>query len=93
MPPDHPEMQDYALATGFRALCAELGKDPALIGHRYALGMPIDTLVLGVKNRAELAGCLAAAEAGPLPDDLVARIDTSVTRDGAGSAIPPSART
>jgi hypothetical protein len=41
-----------------------------------------------VKNRAELAGCLAAARAGPLPDDLVARIDASVTWDGAGSAIP-----
>jgi aryl-alcohol dehydrogenase-like predicted oxidoreductase len=78
LPPDHPEMQDYARAARFRALCAEIGEDPAIIAHRYALGLPIDTLVLGVKNRAELTGCVAAATAGPLPPDLVARIDASV---------------
>jgi aryl-alcohol dehydrogenase-like predicted oxidoreductase len=76
--PQHPEMRDYGLAAGFRSLCAELGEDPAIVAHRYALGLPIDTLVLGVKNRTELAGCIAAAEAGPLPSDLVARIDASV---------------
>ncbi len=75
---DHPEVKDYASAAGFRALCSEIGEDPAIIAHRYALGMPIDTLVLGVKNREELAGCVAAAEAGPLPADLIARIDDSV---------------
>jgi hypothetical protein len=36
--------------------------------------------VLGVKNRRELAECVAAAEAGPLPADLLARIDRSVDR-------------
>jgi aryl-alcohol dehydrogenase-like predicted oxidoreductase len=78
LPAGHPELQDYALAAGFRTLCAEMGEDPAIIAHRYALGLSIDTLVLGVKNRTELAGCVAAAEAGPLPPDLVARIDASV---------------
>jgi aryl-alcohol dehydrogenase-like predicted oxidoreductase len=78
LPDGHAELRDYARAAGFRALCAEIGQDPAIIAHRYALGLPIDTLVLGVKNRAELAGCVAAAEAGPLPADLVARIDASV---------------
>jgi aryl-alcohol dehydrogenase-like predicted oxidoreductase len=78
LPDDHPEVRDYALAAGFRALCAEIGEDPAIVAHRYALGLPIDTLVLGVKNRTELAGCVAAAEAGPLPADMVARIDASV---------------
>jgi aryl-alcohol dehydrogenase-like predicted oxidoreductase len=79
LPPDHPEVLDYARAAGFRALCAELDdEDPAIIAHRYALGLPIDTLVLGVKNRTELAGCVAAAYAGPLPPDLVARIDATV---------------
>ena len=78
LPDDHPEVRDYALASGFRALCAGIGEDPAIVAHRYALGLPIDTLVLGVKNRAELAGCVAAAEAGPLPADLIARIDASV---------------
>jgi aryl-alcohol dehydrogenase-like predicted oxidoreductase len=81
LPADHPEVRDYALAAGFRALCAEIGEDPAIIAHRYALGLPIDTLVLGVKNRAELAGCVAAADAGPLPADLAARVDGSVRRE------------
>jgi aryl-alcohol dehydrogenase-like predicted oxidoreductase len=74
LPADHPEMRDYARAAGFRALCAELGQDPAVVAHRYALSLDIDTLVLGVKNREELAACVAAADAGPLPDELIARI-------------------
>ena len=78
LPADHPEMLDFARAAGFRALCAELGQNPAVVAHRYALSLPIDTLVLGVKNRQELADCIAAAEAGALPPDLVARIDASV---------------
>jgi aryl-alcohol dehydrogenase-like predicted oxidoreductase len=79
LPPDHPELRDYARAAGFRALCAEIGEDPAIIAHRYALTLAIDTLVLGVKNRTELAGCVAAAEAGPLAPDLIARIDAAVS--------------
>ncbi|MBS0642151.1 MAG: aldo/keto reductase [Proteobacteria bacterium] len=78
LPRDHPEVLDYARAAGFRKLCAELGEDPAIIAHRYALALPIDTLVLGVKNRSELAGCVAAALAGPLPADLMDRVDASV---------------
>ena len=75
LPSDHPEVQDYHRASGFRTLCAELGDDPAIVAHRYALGLPIDTLVLGVKNRQELAGCVTAAAAGPLAADVTARID------------------
>ena len=78
LPADHPEIQDYQRAAGFRRLCAELGQDPAVVAHRYALGLPIDTLVLGVKNRRELEGCIAAAQTGALPNDLVARIDNIV---------------
>jgi aryl-alcohol dehydrogenase-like predicted oxidoreductase len=75
---DHPETRDYAHAAGFRRLCTELGENPAVLAHRYALSLDIDTLVLGVKNRRELAECIGAAEAGPLPGDLMARIDASV---------------
>lgn len=75
LPADHPEMRDYARAAEFRALCAELGENPAVIAHRYALSLDIDTLVLGVKNRQELAECVAAAAAGPLSAELMARID------------------
>src|ERR1700730_11381087 len=80
LPPDHPEMCDYARAAGFRALAAELGMAPAYLAHRYALSLAIDTLVLGVKNRQELAECVAAAEAGPLPPELLARIDQTADR-------------
>jgi aryl-alcohol dehydrogenase-like predicted oxidoreductase len=72
----HPEAADYRKAAPYRALCAELGMDPAVLAHRYALDMDgVDTVVLGVKNRAELAQCLAAESLGPLSPDLRARID------------------
>ena len=80
LPPDHPEMRDYARAAGFRRLAAELGVTPAFLAYRYALSLPVDTLVLGVKNRTELAECVAAADAGPLPAELLARVDQSVDR-------------
>jgi aryl-alcohol dehydrogenase-like predicted oxidoreductase len=78
LPPDHPEKRDYERAAGFRRLAAELGFDPAVLAHRYALSLDIDTLVLGVKNRKELAACVAAAEAGALSPELMARVDQSV---------------
>ena len=80
LPDDHPEVRDFARAAGFRQLCGELGQNPAVLAHRYALSLDIDTLVLGVKNREELAECVAAAEAGPLPADLIGRIEGSVDR-------------
>ena len=78
LPEDHPEMRDYARAAGFRNLASELGVNPAILAHRYALSLAIDTLVLGVKNRQELAECVAAAEAGPLSPDLMARIGPAI---------------
>jgi aryl-alcohol dehydrogenase-like predicted oxidoreductase len=57
-----------------------MGVTPALLAHRYALSLDIDTLVLGVKNRQELAECVAAAAAGPLPPEMLARIDQTVDR-------------
>lgn len=74
---DHPEARDFARAAPFRHLCEEWGGDPAIIAHRYALGMPgIDTLVLGVKNREELGQCLDAEAAGPLSPEEMAAIDS-----------------
>ena len=78
LPADHAETRDYRIAAPFRQISAELVANPAVIAHRYALSLDIDTLVLGVKNRQELAECVAAAEAGPLPRDLVERIDAAV---------------
>ena len=74
LPEDHGVVTDFALAAPFRALCREIGEDPALVAHRYALAMPnVDTLVLGVKNRAELEGCVSAAT--PLDPATLSRID------------------
>jgi aryl-alcohol dehydrogenase-like predicted oxidoreductase len=78
LPPDHPEVRDYERAAGFRILAGELGEDPAVLAHRYTLSLDIDTLVLGVKNRQELAACVGAAKSGPLPTDLIARVDRAV---------------
>lgn len=85
LPADHPEMRDYARAAGFRRLAAELGATPAMLAHRYALSLEIDTLVLGIKNRQELEECVAAAESGPLSAELLARIDRSVGRANRGA--------
>jgi aryl-alcohol dehydrogenase-like predicted oxidoreductase len=74
--PNQPDAKDYARAAPFRALCETWGEDPAYVAHRYALGIAgVDTVVLGVKNRAELDQCVAAEAAGPLEPDRVAAID------------------
>ncbi len=74
--PNNPDSKDYARAAPFRALCAEIGEDPAVVAHRYALSMPgVATVILGVKNREELRQCVEAEAAGPLAPALLARID------------------
>jgi aryl-alcohol dehydrogenase-like predicted oxidoreductase len=74
--PNYPDAKDYERAAPFRALCERWGEDPAYVAHRYALGIAgVDTVVLGVKNRAELGQCLDAEAAGPLEADRVAKID------------------
>jgi aryl-alcohol dehydrogenase-like predicted oxidoreductase len=76
LPADHRDMEDFRLAAPFRELCAGWGEDPAIIAHRYALGMAgVETLVLGVKNRGELSDALGAERAGPLDAEQVAAID------------------
>lgn len=71
----HPAARDFARADGFRALAADLGQSPAVLAHRYALSVPgVATVVLGVKNRAELAECVAAADRGPLSDEEFAAV-------------------
>jgi aryl-alcohol dehydrogenase-like predicted oxidoreductase len=74
--PNYPDAKDYERAAPFRALCETWGEDPAYVAHRYALGIAgVDTVVLGVKNRAELSQCVAAEAAGPLEPDRLAAID------------------
>ena len=91
LPPDDLDRLDFDRAAPFRALAAAAGESPAALAHRYALSMPgVDSVVLGVKNRTELAECVAAAERGPLDADLVAAIDASVAPgpDTASAVVP-----
>lgn len=76
LPSDDRDMEDYREAAAFRNLCSRWGTDPAVVAHRYALGMEgVDTLVLGVKDREELRAALDAEAAGPLEPEQVAAID------------------
>ncbi len=81
VPEDHPDMADFRRAAPFRDIARELGESPASLAHRYALSMEgVSTVILGVKDRAELRECIAAEAKSPLPPDLKARIDSAVGR-------------
>jgi aryl-alcohol dehydrogenase-like predicted oxidoreductase len=76
---DDATMVDFRRAAPFRDLAREMGEPAAALAHRYALSMHgVDTVVLGVKNRSELRECLQAEAKGPLPAELIARIDSAV---------------
>ncbi len=79
----HPESIDYDRAAPFRALCEQWGEDPAIVAHRYALGMEgVDTVIVGVKNREELRQIVDAEDAGSLDPEQVAAIDAlGIRRD------------
>ena len=78
---DHPDMVDFRKAAAFRNLSSDLGESPAALAHRYALSMDgIATVVLGVKNRAELQECVEAEVKGRLAPEIMALIDGTVVR-------------
>ncbi|MFP9135563.1 aldo/keto reductase [Devosia sp. XGJD_8] len=73
---DSPTSVDFERAAPYRDLCRAWGEDPAIIAHRYALGIEgVDTLVLGVKNAAELDQALEAERRGPLDPAQLAAIE------------------
>jgi hypothetical protein len=58
-------------APTLRTIAHEMGISTAVLAHQYALSLDgVNTVVLGVRNRAELRDCLAAGTAGPLPRAL-----------------------
>ncbi|MBM4410619.1 MAG: aldo/keto reductase [Chloroflexi bacterium] len=78
---DHPDVEDYRRAAPFRVIASELGVPAAYLAHRYALSIAgVDTVVLGVKDRTELAECVRAEGDGPLEATLISRIDRAVGR-------------
>ena len=80
LPERSPEMRDWNRAAPFRELAARIGETPSFLAHQYALSMPgVDTVVLGVKNRAELDECLRAEASGPLDPDVIDSIDRAVS--------------
>ncbi|HIM80697.1 MAG TPA: aldo/keto reductase [Dehalococcoidia bacterium] len=81
LPEDHPDLADYRRAAAFRDLSRELGESPAALAHQYALSMDgVATVILGVKNRAELEECVEAEAKGRLAPEVMARIDGTVVR-------------
>ena len=77
LPDDHPEVLDFRKAAPFRDLAREVGESPAALAHRYALSMAgVASVVLGVKNRAELRECVEAESRGRLDPELIGRIDS-----------------
>jgi aryl-alcohol dehydrogenase-like predicted oxidoreductase len=79
LPADDPIALDFERAAPVRALARSLGMSTATLAHRYALTMPgVDSVVLGVKNRTELAECVAAASAGPLAPEVMAEVARAV---------------
>ncbi|WIM93069.1 aldo/keto reductase [Actinoplanes oblitus] len=77
LPADDPVATEFVRAEAFRKLAADLGESPAALAHRYALSVPgVATVVLGVKNRTELAECVAAADRGSLTAEVMAAITT-----------------
>jgi len=79
LPHDHPETRDFERAAPFRAIAAETGCSAAYLAHQYALALPaVATVVLGVKSRAELRECVAAATDEPMSAEVMQRIDAAV---------------
>lgn len=76
LPEGSTERLDYLKAAPYRALCAQLGENPAILAHKYALSMEgVDTVILGVKNRSELNEVVDAVNEGPIDPDVKAKID------------------
>jgi aryl-alcohol dehydrogenase-like predicted oxidoreductase len=93
VPDDDATMVDFRRAAPFRAIPREMGETAASLAHRYALSMEgVDTVVLGVKNRAELRDCLAAEAKGLLSAEVIERIDAAVGSQG-GPMLPVSRST
>lgn len=70
------EATDFARAAPVRELARELGLSMSTLALRYALSIRgVSTVILGVKNRAELRQSIDAAHAEPLDADLIAQID------------------
>ena len=78
---DIRDFEDYDKAEPFRKLASEWKMNPSILAHRYALSAEkVSSVILGVKNRAELLDCIEAESLGELNHDQISTIDTALSR-------------
>ena len=78
---DIKDFEDYDKAEPFRQLASEWKMNPSILAHRYALSVEkVSSVILGVKNREELLGCLEAESLGELDQDQISAIDMTLSR-------------
>ena len=78
---DIKDFEDYDKAEPFRKLASEWKMNPSILAHRYALSAEkVSSVILGVKNRAELLDCIEAESLGELNHDQISTIDTALSR-------------
>ena len=78
---DIKDFEDYDKAEPFRKLASEWKMNPSILAHRYALSAEkVSSVILGVKNRAELLDCIQAESLGELNQDQIRTIDTALSR-------------
>jgi aryl-alcohol dehydrogenase-like predicted oxidoreductase len=78
---DIKDFEDYDKAEPFRKLASEWKMNPSILAHRYALSAEkVSSVILGVKNRAELLDCIEAESLGELNQEQISTIDTALSR-------------
>ena len=78
---DIKDFEDYDKAEPFRKLASEWKMNPSILAHRYALSAEkVSSLILGVKNSAELLDCIQAESLGELNQDQISTIDTALSK-------------
>ena len=76
----YKDFEDYDKAKPFRKLASEWKMNPSILAHRYALSVEkVSSVILGVKNRAELLDCIEAESLGELSQDQISEIDTALS--------------
>ena len=72
---DEADFKDFEKALPFRKFADEINEDPASLAHRFALSTnKVGSVILGVKNRKELAECIEAEEKGLLDEEAMSKL-------------------
>ncbi|MDA9904850.1 aldo/keto reductase [Hyphomicrobiales bacterium] len=72
---DEKDFEDFEKAYLFRELAKKWDLSPSDLAHRYTLSVPgVSSVILGVKNRIELAECIKS-EKNQLTDEEIAELE------------------